>query len=325
MSSVQFPMLKSMFPDYIINGAIFSKMPNAPWAVDNFGLEMDIVYLGSHSGIKPPAMLPFDFVTDGVLDQQKLADTLWKLFGHNWQKLWDAYMSEYDPLQNYKITDKTVREENIERDIQRNTNSEQTVEDSSEYTENSSVDYTDDATSETTNNLSTKVNETDNTVVSYGQKIDTDQTTSTHTYGFNDATRVPTGVAETQSHETHSGTDNTNLTIESTTANTGTVNVANHDKADTTNSVKSDTTNSTKSNIETGVKTDDDVKDNETIDRDRSGNIGQNTFQELLRQEFELWKWNFYLQVFADCDRFLVLPYFGSFCSQIMSRLNTVN
>lgn len=282
MGKVQFPTLKSMFPDYIINGAIFSKMPKAPWAFLNIGLEMDIAYLGSYSGIKPPAMLLFDFVVDNVLDQQKLADTLWSLFGENWRKLWNAFMSEYDPLQNYKVTDKTVREETIERDTQRD----------------GTVDYTDDGTVKTTNNLATKVNETDNTVVNYGQKIDSDQTAKNYTYGFNDATRVPTGAVETVGHEVHSGSDSTNLTIDGSTTNTGTVEVSTHDKSDT----------------KTSTKTDDDVKDNETIERDRSGNIGQNTFQELLRQELDLWKWNFYLQVFADCDRFLVLPYFGSFC-----------
>lgn len=293
MNREQFPTLKSMFPDYVINGAIFSKMPDAPWAPVNAGLEMDIAYLGSFSGVKPPALLPFDFVTDNVLDQQKLADTLWAIFGRNWKKLWDAYMSEYDPLQNYKITDKTVREENIKRDIQRD----------------GTVDYTDDGTVKTTNNLTTKVDETDTTVVNYGQQIESDQTANVYTYGFNDATRVPTGVTETVAHETHSGEDTTTLTIDGTTSNTGTVDVVNHDKSDT----------------KTSTTTNDDTSDNETIDRDRSGNIGQNTFQELLRQEFELWKWNFFLQVFADCDRFLVLPYFGSFCSQILSRFNTVN
>lgn len=293
MNSVEFPTLKSMFPEYVTNGAIFSKMTKAPWIAVQAGLSMDIAYLGSYSGIKPPAMLPFDFVTDGVLDQQKLADTLWDLFGHNWQKLWDGYMSEYDPLKNYDIVDKTVREEVTERDIKRD----------------GTVDYTDDGTVKTTNDLTTKVDETDNTVVNYGQKIDSEQTSSTYTYGFNDATRVPTGVVEGTAHEVHSGADTTNLTIDGTTKNTGTVSVETHDKSDT----------------KTSTTTDDDVKDNETIDRTRSGNIGQNTFQELLRQEFELWKWNFYLQVFEDCDRFLVLPYFGSFCSHIMSRFNTVN
>lgn len=293
MNEVQFPTLKSMFPDYHTAGAIFSKMPNAPWNAVNAGLHMDIAYLSSFSGIKPPAMLPFDFVVNDVLDQQGLADTLWALFGHNWQKLWDAYMSTYDPLQNYKVSDETVREEVIDRDIVRD----------------GTVNYTDDGTVKTENDLTTTVNAKDDTTTRYGHKIESDQTASSYTYGFNDATRTPTGVVVTNGSEVHSGEDTVNDVSSATTANTGTVTVTSHDEADT----------------KTHNKSDEDVKDNETIKRDRSGNIGQNTYQELLRQEFELWRWNFYLQVFADCDRFLVLPYFGSFCSQIMSRFNTVN
>lgn len=293
VSDVRFPILKDMFPDYATSGAIFSKMPNAPWVATDSALEMDIAYLGSFSGIKAPAMLPFEFLQDGVLGQQKLADTLWKIFGHNWQKLWDAYMSDYDPLENYNVSDKTERSETIERDINKDEKGE----------------YKGQAAATTTNNLSTKVDEVDTTKVTYGQIIDADQTSNTYTHGFNTTDGVPTGVVTTKSHEQHSGDDVTSLTIDGTTKNTGTVGVESSDQSNTSNN----------------TKTDDDIKDNETIERKRSGNIGQNTFQELLRQEFELWKWNYYLQVFEDCDRFLVLPYYGSYCPQTMSRFNTVN
>lgn len=293
MSDAKFSILKDMFPNYATSGAIFSKMPKAPWVATESSLEMDIVYFGSFSGIKAPAMLPYEFLQDGVIDQQKLADIIWNIFGRNWQKLWDAYMSDYDPLENYNISDKTERSETIERDIKKDEKGE----------------YKGEAAATTTNNLSTKVDETDTTKVTYGQIIDSDQTSNTYTHAFNTVDSVPTGVMTTNNYEKHSGDDVTNLTIDGTTKNTGTVAVESSDKSNTNNN----------------IVTDDDIKDSETIERKRSGNIGQNTFQELLRQEFELWKWSFYLQVFEDCDRFLVLPYYGSYCSQTVSRFNTVN
>lgn len=113
----------------------------------------------------------------------------------------------------------------------------------------------------------------------------------------------------------------TNKTITTVTDGTTTVGETEHisDKVVTessgteTETGKSGTTKSdnTESQETTGDKTTDANKEYEITTRERSGNIGQNTYQELLRQEFELWKWNFYQQVFSDCDRILCLSVFG--------------
>ncbi len=40
--------LKTYFPNYAA-GAIFSQMPQAPWASEEVGLQMDIAYFGEWS------------------------------------------------------------------------------------------------------------------------------------------------------------------------------------------------------------------------------------------------------------------------------------
>lgn len=293
MYTSKYPTLKSMFPNYMVDGAIFSKMPEAPWVSVDGGLSMDIAYLSSFSGIKPPSSLCKDLLDENVLDQQKLADTLWKLFGHNWQRLWDAYMAEYDPTNNYSITEKISRNETIDRGIKKE----------------STVNYIGKGSTTTENDLTSETTDENTSTTTYGQKIETEEEDTAFTHGFNESNPVPTGSSKGSTSETHSGQDSTVLKDESTTKNTGTVTSKSEDSYGTA----------------TEDKTSDNTVDGETTNRTRSGNIGQNTYQELMRQEFELWKWNFFMQVFADCDKLLVLPYFGSFCSYIESRFNTVN
>lgn len=103
-------------------------------------------------------------------------------------------------------------------------------------------------------------------------------------YGFNSSEAVPTS----------SDTSNSTNTTEN----------------DTTDTVTGSTTDSgnSSSTLERKDKGTEDIV--EGITRTRSGNTGQHTTQELLRQEFNLWKWNFYRQVFDDVDKVLCLSLF---------------
>lgn len=293
--------LVEYFPNFITDGAIFSKMPNAPWVQLGDSINMDISYLASFSGMKHVSGLIKYLTTDGVLDQQKLADILWSLFGHNWQRLWDAYMAEYDPLNNYSIEEK----------IQRNTNTDRTID--RDISESGTVDSTDkyDSTTKSSNTGSATSDGT--TTTEYGKKVEGSAETDSFTHAFNTVDGVPTGITKSTTSELNSGTDSTTNTSKSQSSDEGSMTVDSTEKVDTV----------------TAAKTADDTKDVlaevEDITRTRKGNIGQNTYQELLRQEFELWKFNFYRQVFADCDSVLCLSVFSGFCDHIHDRFSIVN
>lgn len=293
--------LHSYFPSYFTDGAIFSKMTEAPWQSAQAGLEMDIVYLGSHSGIKPAAYFINQFITDDILDEQQLANVLWKIFGTNWQRLWDAYMAEYDPLNNYSIEESIKREESSERTIDKDVSENGTVNSTDKYdstTEIEDVGHTESDGKSTTD---------------YGKKSDGTAKNSTWTHAFNTADAVPTGVAEAETHNQDSGSDTTTDTSMSDSSREGSTVV---DAKETAESI-------------TATKTEEDTTDknvqSEEIVRTRKGNIGQNTYQELLRQEFELWKFNFYRQVFSDCDSVLCISVFSGFCDHTYDRFSTVN
>lgn len=111
--------------------------------------------------------------------------------------------------------------------------------------------------------------------------VTTQGTDTASTYGFNSSEAVPTNSG------TSSGTN--------TTAN------------DTTDTTEGSVTN-TGTNEATLARQDKGTEQiGENITRTKSGNTGQHTIQELLQQEFNLWKWNFYKQVFRDVDSVIAL------------------
>lgn len=120
----------------------------------------------------------------------------------------------------------------------------------------------------------------DDTTTQYGQTVDTTANAKTYGYGFNSDTTVPTGDQDEVGTEENGGQDKVISSSTSTGKNT------------------EDTT--------------DNVVESEDIERVRQGNVGQNSYQELLRQEFDLWRWNFFTSVFEDVDKYLTLSVYSS-------------
>lgn len=190
------------------------------------------------------------------------------------------------------------------------------------------------------NNSNSTTDSNGTSSLEHGEQITKSAEADTYTYGFNSAEKVPTAVQIETGSDTHSGTDTTTTTdhttsgtiatTDTTTTNkvtethsgTDTTTTTDHSTTESSGTSKSDTTTSSTGTIDTVTnqtradKTAEDTTDNTTgsedIKRTRQGNVGQNSYQELLRQEFELWRWNFFTQVFEDVDKFLVLSVYSS-------------
>lgn len=237
-------ILRDYFPNYLSTDSIFSKMVTlgAPWD-SAAGQDMDDAYFTMYSGIKNPSQFVKLHMLDGSVNSLTIARILWGIYGPGWTRLWNAYQTQYSPIENYTITEHTTHSQSDDRTIGRD----------------STTDSTDNSTSS----------------VEYGESIDTTGNAKTYQYGFNSPTGAPTTEVDETGTESHSGTDTT------TSSDTGKT------------TLNENTTDNLISKYDT--------------ERTRSGLTGQNTFQELLKQEFELWKWNFFLNVFKDADEFLVL------------------
>lgn len=260
--------LISYFPQYVDAGAIFTQMVTLGAPWNSeVGKEMDDAYLTMYSGVKTPSKFTVLHSVDGVASVQSIAKLLWSMYGNSWKRLWDGYTIRYSPIDNYNVQETMQRTQSNDRDINKTTDT------------NSSVN----GTAKDTTDMSESVNGS----IQHGHVVQKTENDTKSVYGFDSQNAVPSEVTSATGTDTNSGTD----TQTNTTATTGTV--------DTT------TSNTTVGKI-TDVTSDTD-NETENLQRTKTGNVGQNSYQELLRQEFDLWRWNFFTQVFEDCDKYLVL------------------
>lgn len=306
--------LVSLFPNYLNSDSLFQKMVlmGAPWTTA-IAKSMDLSYFTMYSGIKTPTRFVSLTTTpqNQVANSQLIAQTLWDIFGKNWVRLWDDYVTQYNPIENYNLSETVERDQTDDRTIGR----KGTLSSSVDSTTNQTFDSTGSSSLEhghiidSTDERYTQTESDGTSALEHGQVVNNQNTIDQYRYGFNSTEQVPTDVQTEGGSQTHSGTD--------TTTNNSTSKVSDNDTSKQTNS-GTDTTNTkddsttditskdTRSDTTTDDTTDSDVL-NENITRKRAGNIGVTTTQDMLLQDFELWKWNFFFQVFEDCDKFLCL------------------
>lgn len=269
--------LISYFPQYIATGAIFTGMVPLGAPWDiEVAREMDIAYLTMYSGVKTPSQFTKLNSVDGVATVESISKLLWAMYGQSWKRLWDGYTIEYSPIDNYKVDETIERTQNDERSITKTVETDSTV-------DKTQTDTTD-------------MDENTDTTFTHGHVVDATSDEIKNIYGFDTSQGVPSDTVKLTKKETNSGADTTGVSVETT----GTISTVAKDTIDTT------VTDNTADNI----------SETETTSKKKSGNVGQNSFQELLKQEFDLWRWNFFTQVFNDCDKYLVLSVFDP-CSLV--------
>lgn len=402
------------FSEFLTRDSLFQKMVEmgAPWDSE-IATSMDFSFFTMYSWLKTPSyFVRMNVNSDSVVNSNLLAKTLWDMYGRNWKHLWNGFVAEYSPLENYSIQETIKRDESNQRVIGKKGSTSSSVDEtdsgSTTSTGSSSLKYghvldttadsngnqkkNDTVTLEhghvvdTTDNLdvtekveasssitfghvidttigSTKTEESsDKSSLQHGEVISRTSNGDSFTFAFNSTAKTPTASQTQTGSDTHSGTDVTTTsgtvttTLDETqkqinsgkddTESTSTTTKNNVDTLKQTNSGSDVTTtnsdittgeNSTEKQTNSGTDvttTEDDTEEsfeikrttqgtstedttdddtiNENISRVRSGNVGQHSYQDLLKQQFELWKWNFYYQVFDDCDKFLCLSVFDT-------------
>lgn len=273
METINLNKMIDVYSNYPTDGGVFSPMSNAPWADTMSGTNLDIAYLDGHSGERYCS----NFINHRLNDSDVLssdnrtliANILWAMFGIQWTRLWATMKPvDYDPLTNYKM--------------------EETVEGTESSTRTPDLTKGDTGTVQTsgqdkrTPNL-TKANT--GTVNNNGSATNTNQN---GIWGFNSSTSVPSDMSDGTATNENTTTGNLSET------ETGT---------DTTDRTNTDTYN--RSYTETGTDT---TAGTSSRKLTRTGNIGTNTFQNLLQQERNIWMYDFFEQVFKDVDSVLTIP-----------------
>lgn len=235
--------------------------------------QLDILFYANY-GNKNPAPIVFKTVslTPTLSEVQKLAAMTEALYSVKWARLKALCKTEYDPIHNYE--DKLT----------------ESIKDVGTAGNTTGGTFTDKGT----DTLSRDATRTDN--LKSASQLASDVTTGSNTtdgiYGFDsvDASNAEKSVASGTEHEV--GTN--------TIDNTGT---------QTNASTDTDTVDKTKTSA---ITVDSHNGNDRTRNSTHSGNIGNLTTQQLMKQEIELWQWNFIQNVLADLCEFVTLPIYLS-------------
>lgn len=272
METIPMVTLNEAFSDYETKGGIFSNIDNLPWSSVMTGDQMDTLYFDTHSGERFSSRIITRRVGDdsslSSADRKTIATLVYARFRTQWSRLWATMNPTFDPLTNYKM--------------------EETVEGTESSTRTPDLTKGDTGTVQTTGqdkrtpDLSRKGT---GTVKDDGSATNNNQN---GIWGFNSSTSVPSDMSD------GTATNENTTTRDLTETETGT---------DTTDHTNTDTYN--RSYTETGTDTTAGTSSHKLT---RTGNIGTNTFQNLLQQERNIWMFDFFEQIFKDVDSVLTIP-----------------
>lgn len=235
--------------------------------------QLDLLFYANY-GNKNPAPIVTNILSEmpTVTELETLANFTLAMYRTKWQKYLNLTKVTYDPIHNYRDELTETINEVGANDVQEELSA------SNNRTNNINRDNT------RTDNLSSTTQKT----ATSSLNADTDDSI----YGFNSADSSDSDVSKT--------VETSDLTSDGTVANTGTQKVVAIDEeiiVDTKSNTNQRNTTNTNERTRTSV---------------HEGNIGNLTTQQLMRQEIELWKWNFTQTVLADINEFLTIPIYLS-------------
>lgn len=205
----EYRKVNEVYSNWLSSG-IFSDLQKyeVPWKDKNINHELDIAYHGNHSGDKITSVIIDKFIEpDGTLSQEsrdKIASSIFTIYGDNWNHLWNTTIQEYSLLDN---TDAYITE---------TTNTEQNTNTENNGTDSGTVTHviTGDDTTRNTGTVTTGGTSTENS------------TNSNSIYGFNSET------GSNSDSQTHTGNTNVNQTETRNTTDTLTHNTTDTETRD---------------------------------------------------------------------------------------------
>lgn len=304
--------LKDVFLDPISAG-IFDTFQNlnVPWKDEGIDESLDLFFITNYGErlISPLTNTCLD--TTGKLTAAKqtlLATAIVNLFGKNWTKEYAVLSAQYDPIENYSMEEKhtgndtrletpTNWKETTTEKPGVNGYSETETQTPTNWKESRKETVGDDGYTETETQTPT---DWEKTIES--DKADNDVEGSTSLYAFNSSDPVPISKSETQtdskSVETQTGTYETKKEI----SGEKDVDIERTGTYETKREIEGEKITETG---HTGTY-EDKTTYNSTLTR--SGNIGTVTAQDMIEQEIELWRWNFFQDVvFPDVAKALTI------------------
>lgn len=279
--------LNEVFADYINNGIFtFLNFLDVPWKEKNISQQLNLQYHGNISGKKETSPLVDSLIVENNLtDNSKtmLAMSIFSTYSNKWSRLYHILSLEYEPIENYNMTETektTSTNENTDIITTNTTNS-------NDVTETNTGTNTENDSENTTgkNTITDSKTVTENTNVTNNNSL----------YGFNSTSGVNSDSQNCT--ETRNVTDNNthNDDLKGTRTNEHSENINMSKVTAQKNDVK---------DVKDGTHTENGTQDRTLT---RHGNIGVTTSQQMLNSEIELWQWDFFSGVFKDIDKILTI------------------
>lgn len=304
--------LKDVFLDPISAGLFdtFQSL-DVPWKNEGIDESLDLFFITNYGErlISPLTNTCLD--NTGKLTAAKqtlLATAIFNLFGKNWTKEYAVLSAQYDPIKNYSMEEKhtgndtrletpTDWKETTTEKPGANGYTETETQTPTNWKENRKETVGNDGYTETETQTPTQWEKTIKS-----DKADNDVEGSTSLYAFNSSDPVPISKSETQtdskSIETQSGTYETKREI----SGEKDVDIERTGTYETKHEIEGEKITETG---HTGTY-EDKTTYNSTLTR--SGNIGVTTSQQMIEQEINLWKWNYFRDVvFPDVAKALTI------------------
>ncbi len=114
----QMKTMNDVYPNGYLSDGIFLDLQsyNVPWRDENINASLDVIYY-SKSGDKYIGNIIKRSLVDDVLTHPKrdmIAESIFTLFQTKWEKLYKVLFEEYNPIENYRMTETETSNHTIE-------------------------------------------------------------------------------------------------------------------------------------------------------------------------------------------------------------------
>ena len=293
---------------FSLTDGVFSRLrtqTGIPWGNDQtLASKLDLIYLSNHSGER--YVSPILNKDDGTLTSSYKDSVIGAAFEINknkWTRLWAVMTAEFDPIQNYDMTEThTGTETELKTPNNWKDTETQTPTNWKETETQTPTDWV-KTTTETPDDWeeSTVQTPTDWTETTEGLKADNTSKATGSVYAFNSSAAVPSTEAETEVNSKSTKTQEGTYTT--THSQSGSMSTT-EEQSGTFQTERSRTGSFQTETSHTGTF-EDKITYNTTLRR--YGNIGVTTSQMMLESSIKLWEWSFFETVFKDLDQILTL------------------
>ena len=198
----EYKTLNEVYSNWLESG-IFSDLQKyeVPWKDKNINRDLDIAYHGNHSGDKITSVIIDKFINpDGSISQEnrdKIASSIFNIYGDNWNHLWNTTIQEYNLLDN---TDAYITETT---NTEQNTNTENNGTDSGTVTHVITGDDTTRNTGTvTTGGISTENSTNSNSIYGFNSESGSNSDSQNHTGSTNVNQTETRNTTDTLTHNT---------------------------------------------------------------------------------------------------------------------------